>query len=113
MKLKRVLKMRTLEELEVLTTNWADARGILKNGKSVTQIGKLFEEGGELAGAVLKGKKDKIKDGIGDCLVVLNNVAKLEGTSLAECWDLAYEEIKDRKGYLNEDGNFIKEADYV
>lgn len=105
--------MKSLEELEQLTTNWAEARGIIKNGKSITQLGKLFEEGGELASGILKGKDQLIKDSIGDCLVVLNNLAKLNNTSLAECWDLAYEEIKDRKGYLNEDGNFIKEADYV
>ena len=104
--------MYDLNKLEELTTQWANDRGIIKNGKLVTQGLKLFEESGELAGAILKGKDEKIKDGIGDSLVVLNNIAKIYGTTLEECWNLAYEEIKDRKGYLNEEGNFIKEADY-
>lgn len=104
--------MHDLNKLEELTTQWADDRGILKNGKLITQGLKLFEESGELAGAILKGKDKEIKDGIGDSLVVLNNIAKIYGTTLIECWNLAYEEIKDRKGYLNEEGNFIKEADY-
>lgn len=104
--------MYDLNKLEELTTQWADDRGIIKNGKMVTQVAKLFEESGELAGAILKKQDKKIKDGIGDSLVVLNNIAKIYGTTLEECWNLAYEEIKDRKGYLNEEGNFIKEADY-
>jgi len=103
--------MLNLDELEKATTEWADARGIIRNGKLVTQVAKLFEESGELAGAILKNKDKEIKDSIGDSIVVLNNIAKIYGTTLEECWNLAYEEIKDRKGYLNEEGNFIKEAD--
>lgn len=105
--------MRTLNELEVVTTDWANARGIIVNGKPTTQTLKLVEELGELAAAILRNDTDKAKDGIGDCCVVLNNVAQQLGTSMTECWNLAYEEIKDRKGYLTPEGNFIKEADYA
>ena len=100
--------MRTLNELEAVTTDWANARGIIVNGKLTTQTLKLVEELGELAAAILRNDIDKAKDGIGDCCVVLNNVAQQLGTSMTECWNLAYEEIKDRKGYLNKDGVFIK-----
>ena len=105
--------MRTLNELEAVTTEWANARGIIVNGKLTTQTLKLVEELGELAAAILRNDIDKAKDGIGDCCVVLNNVAQQLGTSMTECWNLAYEEIKDRKGYLTPEGNFIKEADYA
>ena len=105
--------MRTLNELEAVTTDWANARGIIVNGKPTIQTLKLVEELGELAAAILRNDTDKAKDGIGDCCVVLNNVAQQLGTSMTECWNLAYEEIKDRKGYLTPEGNFIKEADYV
>ena len=105
--------MYTLVELETKTTEWADARGIIKNGKPTTQALKLVEELGELAAAILRGKLPEAKDGIGDCCVVLNNVAQQLGTSVTECWNLAYEEIKDRKGYLTAEGNFVKESDNV
>lgn len=103
--------MHTLIELEKLTTEWADARGIIKNGKPTTQALKLVEELGELAAAILRNKLPEALDGIGDCCVVLNNVAQQLGSSVTECWNLAYEEIKDRKGYLTPEGNFIKESD--
>ena len=97
------------EALEDLTTSWAYDRGILTNGKTITQAMKLGEEFGELCSHIAKGMD--IKDDIGDMIVVLNNIAKMNNTSLQECWNEAYEDIKDRKGFLNEDGVFIKETD--
>jgi len=96
-------------ELEKLTSEWARERGITVNGKVITQVMKLFEEGGELASHIAKG--EDIKDDIGDMIVVLNNIAVLAGTNLNECWNKAYDDIKDRKGFLNEDGIFIKSTD--
>lgn len=101
--------MENLTTLRDLTLKWSDDRGILKNGKTTTQALKLVSEVGELCDNVAKGRN--IKDDIGDCLVVLTNIAALEGLTLEQCWSHAYNEIKDRKGYLNEHGNFIKEGD--
>lgn len=101
--------MRNLNTLRDLTLAWSEDRGILKNGKTTTQALKLVSEVGELCDNVGKGRN--IKDDIGDCLVVLTNLAFLEKLTLEECWEHAYEEIKDRKGHLNEHGNFIKEGD--
>ena len=42
--------------------------------------------------------------------VVLTNIARLAGTSIVECAEHAYEEIKDRKGEWR-NGMFIKESD--
>lgn len=39
----------------------------------------------------------------------LEGIAKNHGLTLQECVEHAYNEIKDRKGYLNEHGVFIKE----
>ena len=47
-------------------------------------------------------------DGIGDCVVVLTNLAELIGTPIEECIDIAYNEIKDRKGKMN-NGTFKKD----
>ncbi len=96
-------------KLEELTSQWAHDRGITVNGKVITQAMKLFEEGGELASHIAKG--EDIKDDIGDMIVVLNNIAVLSGSTLNECWNKAYDDIKDRKGFLTEDGVFIKSTD--
>lgn len=99
----------TFDELEKLTTKWAMDRRILTNGKVITQVMKLGEEFGELCSHIAKGQD--IKDDIGDMIVVLNNIAKMSNTNLKECWATAYEDIKDRKGFLTKDGVFIKETD--
>lgn len=101
--------MQTLNALRDLTLEWSHDRGILTNGKVTTQALKLVSEVGELCDNVGKGKN--IKDDIGDCLVVLTNIAGLSNLTLEECWAFAYDEIKDRKGFLNEHGNFIKDTD--
>jgi hypothetical protein len=101
--------MQTLNALRDLTLEWSYDRGILTNGKVTTQALKLVSEVGELCDNVGKGKD--IKDDIGDCLVVLTNLASLSGLTLEGCWTYAYDEIKDRKGFLNEHGNFIKDTD--
>ena len=40
----------------------------------------------------------------------LAKIASYHKLTLAECWSYAYEEIKNRKGYVNKLGNFIKEV---
>lgn len=98
-----------LIEVEAAIVKWSADRGILANGSAQTQCLKLMSELGELADNLAKGKD--VTDDIGDCFVVLTNIARLAGTTLEECANLAYEEIKDRKGFLNENGTFIKESD--
>jgi NTP pyrophosphatase (non-canonical NTP hydrolase) len=96
-----------ITELEVI--RWSEARGIIANSDSKTQLLKAFSEMGELADAITKRDSDAIVDGLGDVLVCLINVAALEDKSLTQCLKHAYEEIKNRKGYLNSSGVFIKE----
>jgi hypothetical protein len=103
------VETKDLNELDDLTVQWSYDRGILTNGKTVTQILKLMSELGEMADNAAKGKD--ITDDIGDCAVVLSNISRLEGKTLGECWNHAYNDIKDRKGFLNKNGTFIKESD--
>ncbi len=98
-----------MNELVQKISDWHKARKITINGNSNTQTIKLGEEYGELCSGIVRGDKDLIKDSIGDMIVVLIAVAELEGLSLEECIVGAYDEIKDRRGYLSEDGVFIKE----
>ena len=104
------MKMNLIE-LEKMTYKWSKDRGIIDNGKADTQALKLMSEVGELADNIAKSNFEAVKDDIGDCLVVLTNLSYLCNTTLEECWNEAYNDIKDRKGFLNSKGNFIKEAD--
>lgn len=103
--------MRTLEIFEELTLQWAEERGMLQNATPQMQMLKLVSEMGELADNLAKGRN--VEDDIGDCLVVLSIIANMKGTSLQKCYEIAYEDIKDRKGYLNSEGIFIKEGDHA
>jgi hypothetical protein len=101
--------MLTLEIYEELTIQWSEDRGIIQNSTDVSQTLKLMSEAGELCDNINKGRD--VKDDIGDCLVCLTNIAAIRGLTLAECWDVAYDDIKDRKGHMNSNGVFIKEGD--
>ena len=58
----------------------------------------------------MRQDKAEIRDSLGDMVVVMVAIAELEGMYLNDCIQDAYDEIKDRKGHLNELGNFIKES---
>ena len=49
-----------------------------------------MEEAGELAKALLKQDKPEIIDAIGDIVVVLTNLAHLQGFEIEDCIDSAY-----------------------
>tara|TARA_B100001248_G_C27365480_1_gene448775 strand:+ start:784 stop:1632 length:849 start_codon:yes stop_codon:yes gene_type:complete len=89
--------------------DWAGERGLYTNGDTKTQFCKLMEEGGELGRAILKKDKHEFVDAIGDMVVVLTNLAHLGGTTIEECIDAAYNEIKTRTGVMS-NGTFVKDA---
>jgi NTP pyrophosphatase (non-canonical NTP hydrolase) len=91
-----------------LIRKWADDRGLYKGGDTKTQSLKLVEEVGEICRAILKDNHSDIEDGIGDAVVVLTNLAELQGTSIEACIDRAYNEIKDRTGKMD-NGTFKKD----
>jgi NTP pyrophosphatase (non-canonical NTP hydrolase) len=75
----------------------------------LAQFAKLVSEVGELGDNIAKQRN--VEDDIGDCLVVLNTLAVMFDTSLERCLEVAYDDIKDRKGHMNSEGIFIKEGD--
>jgi len=91
-----------------LIRKWADDRGLYKHGDTKTQALKLVEEVGEICRAILKDNHSDIEDGIGDAVVVLTNLAELQGTSIEACIEAAYNEIKDRTGKMD-NGTFKKD----
>jgi len=88
---------------------WAKEKGIYDKGDSKTQYVKLMEEAGELAKALLKDDRPEIIDAIGDMVVVLTNLAKLENLLIEDCVVSAYDVIKNRKGKMI-GGTFVKET---
>jgi len=87
---------------------WANQRGIYEHGDTKTQALKLMEEAGEICRAVLKEDHDEVVDGIGDCVVVLTNLAELQGVSIEKCINVAYNVIAKRSGKMV-NGTFKKD----
>lgn len=85
---------------------WHHDRNLIDGSTDQAQFLKLIEETGELAGNLARGKD--IRDDIGDIIVVLINIAERNNLTIEECLDVAYGDIKDRKGTMI-DGVFIKE----
>ena len=91
-----------------LIRDWARSRGLYDKGNSHTQYVKLQEEAGELAKALLKDDKPEIIDAIGDIVVVLTNLAHLQGVTIEDCVDSAYTVISTRTGKMI-NGTFVKD----
>lgn len=73
------------------------------------QLNKVIEEVGEIAHEVSRNQYGKeFSDAIGDTLVTLIILADIASAKPMECLQLAYNEIKNRKG-KTENGTFIKE----
>jgi NTP pyrophosphatase (non-canonical NTP hydrolase) len=87
--------------------DWAEAKGIFLKGDVKTQYVKLQEEAGELAKAIIKDDKDEFIDALGDCVIVLVNLAKLGGYNLEDCINSAYNIISKRNGSMI-NGSFVK-----
>ena len=97
------------ETYQKLVEEWAEARGILTNGTATAQLLKTVSEVGELADAHNKMDKAAIVDGVGDILVCLINYCAIQNIDPVQCLAVAYNEIKDRKGFLNANGVFVKQ----
>ena len=98
----------TTSERFDLIRNWAATRGLYEKGNSHTQYVKLQEEAGELAKALLKNDQPEIVDAIGDMVVVLTNLAHLQGYDIEYCIDEAYKVIATRTGKMI-NGTFVKD----
>lgn len=101
--------MSTFSEVEMNVIRWSEARRIIPNATPESQFLKAVAEMGELADALNKGDMAGIKDGVGDVLVCLINFCALQDLSMTQCLELAYNEIKDRKGTLMPNGVFVKD----
>jgi len=88
---------------------WSVARN-LHTADPTKQALKLGEETGELFEGLAKSNESMTKDAIGDMYVVMTILSQQLGFTIEECIEMAYDEIKDRRGKMV-DGVFVKEAD--
>jgi len=95
-------------DTEMKVVQWGEARGIVQNSTAYAQAVKTKEELQELFTALAKGDRAEMADAYGDILVTLVMGCACADLDLVECFKGAYNEIKDRKGYLNSDGIFVK-----
>lgn len=96
-------------QIEMAVIQWGEARGIVQNSTPYAQAHKTLEELDELMTAIIADDKAAIKDAYGDILVTLIMGCACADLDLVTCLEGAYEEIKDRKGFLNKDGIFVKQ----
>ena len=96
--------------VEMRIIQWAEARKIIPNSTPEVQLLKAMSELGELADATIKKDKEAIIDGVGDVMVCLINYCALQDLNLVDCMEVAYDQIKNRRGTLLPNGVFQKEA---
>ena len=102
--------MRSYGELEALVIAWATQKGILESGTAIAQAGKTIEEVNELVEAIIKDDREEIVDALGDILVTIIIQAEMQGLSLVQCLNSAYNVISKRTGKMV-DGQFVKDND--
>jgi len=102
---------KSIDTLTLHIKQWGEDRGIIANARPLGQAIKTLEETTELLDAINTNNSSLVADSIGDVFVTLVMVAETSGLDISECIDMAYEEIKCRKGYLTPEGVFIKEVE--
>lgn len=103
----------TFQQTLAKVKTWGGERGITINGTAMGQAIKTQEEATELLSAINQHDMTEVRDAIGDIIVTLVMVSEIVGVDIEGCFDAAYQEIKDRKGYLRADGVFVKETSKV
>ena len=95
--------------VEMLIIQWSEARKIIPNSNPESQLLKAVSEMGELADVTIKHDKEAVIDAVGDVMVCLINYCVLQDINLVNCMEVAYDQIKNRKGILLPNGVFQKE----
>jgi NTP pyrophosphatase (non-canonical NTP hydrolase) len=111
--------MNNLEKLEQSVIQWAEDKGIFEKATPYKQAQKTLEECGELLHAIGQQEAStefsksykancEVLDSIGDIAVTIIIQAKMQGYTLEECLQSAYDVIKNRTGKMV-NGQFVKD----
>lgn len=103
-------ELMDLNDLVQAVEKWHEDRNLIDGATDKDQVCKLIQEMGELSDNVCKG--NDIRDDLGDMMVVMINIMKRNNITLEDCLQVAYNDIKDRKGRMV-DGIFVKETGNV
>jgi len=101
--------MSKFKELESYVIDWGIAKGIFRESDSKSQLLKTVSEIGELADAINKGDRDEAIDAVGDVMVTLILLCKMENLDLTYCLESAYDVIAKRTGKMV-NGVFVKDV---
>jgi NTP pyrophosphatase (non-canonical NTP hydrolase) len=96
--------------VEMKIIQWSEARKIIPYSTPETQLLKAISEMGELADATIKNDQEAIVDSVGDIMVCLINYCALQNINLVDCMEVAYDQIKNRRGILLPNGVFKKDG---
>ena len=96
--------------IEIKIIQWSEARKIIPNSNPESQLLKAVSEMGELADATIKHDKEAVIDAVGDVMVCLINYCVLQDINLVNCMEVAYDQIKNRKGVLLPNGVFQRDT---
>ena len=102
--------MLSWSELTSAVDEWAESRGIYNGSNPPAQLLKAVSEMGELCDAEVKGIVLDQQDAVGDVLVCLIIYCGMKNYDMRHCLELAYDEIKHRKGRMVAGGAFVKET---
>ena len=97
-----------LKHLHNLILQWGYDKGIIQANNPSAQCDKTFEEVNELKDAIKNNDKDEIKDAIADSIITLMLQAEIQGFSLEDCLESAYNIISKRTGKMI-NGKFVKD----
>jgi len=100
-------------DVEMKIIQWSEQRRIIPNSNPESQLLKAVSEIGELADATIKKDREAIVDSVGDVMVCLINYCALQDINLVECMEIAYDQIKNRRGRLLPNGVFLKTFDHL
>ena len=95
--------------IEMKIIQWSEDRKIIPNSTPEVQLLKAMSEIGELADATIKKDQEAVIDSVGDVMVCLINYCALQDINLVNCMEIAYDQIKNRRGTLLPNGVFQKD----
>lgn len=96
-------------DAEMNIIRWLESRKIIPNSSPEVQLLKAVAELGELADATIKKDHEEVIDSVGDVMVCLISYCALQGINISDCMNVAYDQIKHRRGVLLPNGVFVKE----
>ena len=105
--------MKSYADVESKVLQWGMDRGIVQHGSPMGQAIKTLEETTELLDAINKAHPADVMDALGDIWVTMVMCAATMNLNLMDCFYQAFEEIKDRKGFLTAEGVFVKEVPHA